>query len=147
MSGVLAIGKHEREHIAIAIEAARKRPVPWELMMDVAVDDRDNPTHTLNLSDRKDPDMVAALRREYAPQRVQLGTYEAAISFEEQPAGTMKHLSVAARSPGKVPNEHVLRMVMQAFGFSAFPPLRPYRIWIEEFERGHHAINVVELEP
>jgi hypothetical protein len=37
--------------------------------------------------------------------------------------------------------------VCEAFGFSGFPPLRPHRIWIEEFEPGHHAINVLELEP
>jgi hypothetical protein len=77
---------------------------------------------------------------------VQLGTYAAAISFEGQLAGLMRHLSVSSGEAGKVPNEHVMRMICLAFGFSAFPPLRLHRVWIEEFEPWHMAISLVEQE-
>jgi hypothetical protein len=144
MSGILTISDHERAHIAIALEAARKRPTPWAVLQEIA-SATEGPT--LNLDERGNPDRVAAIQREYPSQRVRLGTYEAAISFEEQPAGIMKHLSVSSATPGSVPNQAVMEMTCEAFGFSGFPPTRPHRIWIEEFEPRHHAINVLELEP
>jgi hypothetical protein len=41
----------------------------------------------------------------------------------------------------------VMLMLVKEFGFSGFPLQRPSRIWVEEYEPGRHAINVVELEP
>lgn len=38
-------------------------------------------------------------------------------------------------------------MVLEAFGFSGYPPSRPYRVWVEHYEPGRVAINFVELEP
>jgi hypothetical protein len=75
-----------------------------------------------------------------------LGTYRAAISFEEQPAGILRHLSVASHAKGKVPGIEVVAMVVEAFGFSGWPLVRPGRIWLEEFEPGHMAVNVLELD-
>jgi hypothetical protein len=152
---VLVIGHSEQQQITVAIAAARARPTPWAKLKVIA-DGSEGPT--LNLSDRKHADLVETIRREYPSQRVTLGTYEAAISFEEQPAGLLKHLSVASARAGKVPGPKVLELVCLAFGFdeklcrsmgnpdAAIQPDRPARVWIEEFKRGHHAINVVELE-
>jgi hypothetical protein len=145
--GVLFIGENEQKAIAEAIRQARVKPMPFEVMRQLAVDDRDNPTITLKLDERGNPDRIAAIRAEYPSYPVQLGTYVVAVSFEEQPAGLMRHISIAARDPGKAPNEHVAKMVLEAFGFSGYPPIRPYRVWVEEYEPGRVAVNFVELEP
>ncbi|MCP3471444.1 hypothetical protein NLM33_18885 [Bradyrhizobium sp. CCGUVB1N3] len=147
MSGVLIIGENERAEIAKAIRSALAKPMPWEKMRQIIVDDRDHPTNTLKLGERPDPDRIEALRREYPSYPVQLGSYVAAISFEEQASGLFRHLSISSRVPGKVPNEHAAKMVLEAFGFSGYPPSRPYRVWVEEYEPGRVAINFVELEP
>jgi hypothetical protein len=147
MSGVLFIGEAELQAIARAIAAAKAKPMPWAVMQEIVVDDRDHPTDTLTLEERERPERLAEIKREYPSQFVQLGSYSAAISFEEQPIGMMRHLSVASRDPGKAPNEHVVKMVAEVFGLSGWPPSRPYRVWIEEFEPGHVAINLAELEP
>jgi hypothetical protein len=153
---VLVIGENEQQNIVAAIEAARARPTPWAKLKVIA-NASEGPT--LNLSDRKHADLVETIHREYPSQRVVLGTYEAAISFEEQPAGLLKHLSVSSTQAGKLPGPQVLELVCLAFGFdeklcrsmvnpdAAIQPDRPARVWIEEFKRGHHAVNVVELEP
>jgi hypothetical protein len=147
MSGVLFIGETETKAIAAAVAAARAKPMPWAVFREIAIDDRERPTHTLTLDQRRQADRLAEIKREYPSHFVQLGTYTAAISFEEQPDGLMRHLSIASRDPGKAPNEHAIRMAAEAFGFSDFPPLRPYRVWIEEFEPGRVAVNLVEQEP
>jgi hypothetical protein len=58
-----------------------------------------------------------------------------------------KHLSVSSYKKGMVPNEPAMRMVAEAFEFSGWPPTRPHRLWVEEYEEGHSAINLVEMEP
>lgn len=145
MSGVLFIGETERLAIERAVATARARPMPWALMQEIAKDDSERPTHTLTLAERNRPERLAEIKREYPSQFVQLGTYTAAISFEEQPAGLFRHVSIASRDPGKAPNERVVKMVVEAFGFSSWPPTGAYRVWIEEFEPEHVAINLVEL--
>ncbi len=147
MSGVLIIAENEKAAIAAAIRSALAKPMPWEKMRQLIVDDSDNPTNTLKLDERPDQDRMAALRREYPTYPVQLGSYVAAISFEEQPSGLFRHISISSAHPGKAPNEHAVRMVLEAFGFSGYPPSCPYRVWVEEYEPGRVAINFVELEP
>ncbi|WP_439372899.1 hypothetical protein [Bradyrhizobium sp. DASA03120] len=147
MSGVLIIGEAEQAAIATAIRSALAKPMPWEKMRQLIVDDRDNPSNTLTLDERPNADRIEALRREYPTYPVQLGSYVAAISFEEQPNGLFRHISIASRNPGKVPNEHAAKMLLEAFGFSGYPPSRPYRVWVEEYEPGRVAINFIELEP
>jgi hypothetical protein len=143
---VLVIGEDERKQIKEALEQARAKPMPWILMKDIVIDDQDNPTATLNLDERRNVELLAKAKKEYPSYPVIMGSYMAAISFEEQPAGLFKHLSVSSKNPGAVPNEHVVRMVCEEFGFSGWPPTKPYRFWLEEFDPGHHAINILELE-
>jgi hypothetical protein len=141
---VLLIGPEEKEMIATALQEARANPTPLEALMAVA---DGSPTFTLKLSDRKDPQKVEDVQRLYPSQQLMLGTYRVAISYEMQPAGMFKHLSVSSARKGKVPGPEVMQMVMEEFGFSGLPPLRPHRIWVEEFEPGWEAVNVAELEP
>jgi hypothetical protein len=144
---VLIIGIEEQEKIKEALAKARAKPMPLSVMKEIAMDDRKNPTNVLTLEDRDKSGKLEAIRKEYPSRPVQLGMYVAAISFEEQPSGLFKHLSISSDRPGKVPNEYAMQMVAEAFEFSGWPPTRPYRIWMEEYEEGRSAINVVEKEP
>jgi len=149
---ILVIGPEEEAEIARAIERAMSKPLPLSVAMQIAQPDR---LH-LNLADRKGP--VELARQEYPAQQVMLGTYRAAFSFEEEPAGLVRHLSVSSHRPGKIPGPEVLEKVCEAFGFSEFvcgafgnrsqarPTDHLARIWAEEFDPGHYAINVIELE-
>jgi hypothetical protein len=150
---ILIIGPQEKDAIASAMKKARRRPTPLSVGRQIAQAD----TAKIDLRDRKGP--VDLVHQEYPAQQVMLGTYRAAFSFEEQPIGIFRHLSISSARPGMVPGPDVLIMVCQEFGFShticgVFADGRrnpkntahPGRIWAEEFEPGHYAINVVELE-
>lgn len=137
---VLIIGPEEERKIHDAVEQARANPVPWSVMKAIA---DGSPTTTLLLGDRKVG--VDEVREKYPPQNVMLGTYRAAISFEHQPAGLCRHLSVSSHNPKKVPGLEVMIMVAEAFGFANFPPTHG-RIWTEEFEPSRFAVNVIEVE-
>lgn len=103
---------------------------------------------------------VEDVRAIYPTQHIVLGTYRCALSFEEQPAGLFKHLSVSSERSDKVPGMEAMQMVCEAFGFSerlcrlignrnaainvAVEGL-PSRVWLEEFDKDHYAVNVIEL--
>ena len=142
MSGVLLIGPSEQAEIDAALKRAIANPIPWAVMQAIAMGD-DKPT----LAMRERPEGTTELRKKYPSQPVLLGTYLAAISFEHQPAGLMRHLSVSSKRRDKVPGPEVMAMVAEAFGFSGWPPHGPSRVWLEEFEPGRNAVNVVELLP
>jgi len=140
MSGVLIMNSEVRAAIAQAIRLARARPTPW---VPELVDDNQEAVVS-TLKDR--PAGIDELRQLYPSQHVRIGTYDTALSFEFQPAGLFRHLSVSAQRRGKVPGLEVMQMLVAEFGFSGWPLIRPGRIWVEEFARKHHAVNVVELE-
>jgi hypothetical protein len=139
--GALFIGTDERREIIEAVAKARQNPMPWEAA-ELIIDH--TPTDTLKLNDR--PPNTTEIRKRYQSQGVVLGSYQIAISFEHQPAGLFRHLSISSGSRGKVPGLEVLMMVLEEFGFSGWPLQRPNRIWMEEYLPGRHAINVIELE-
>jgi hypothetical protein len=142
MSGVLFIGEAERAEIKAAVERARANPVPWEVLQGIIdLDGDESPLLPLE----KRPKNTKQVRQQYPSQHLMLGTYHAAISFELQPAGLMRHLSVSSRLRGKVPGLEVMEMLLVEFGFSGWPLQRPNRVWMEEFEPKHHAVNVAEL--
>lgn len=144
--GVLVIGLDEQEKIKQAIAKAKANPMPLSALKEVAIDDRKNPKDTLSVEERDIFGKLEEIKRKYPSYHVRLGNYTAAISFEEQPNGLTKHLSVSTHAPGKVPNEPAMQMISEAFGFSGWPPIRPYRLWVEEYEPGRKAINLVEIE-
>lgn len=136
---ILIIGPVEERLIADAVAAAKTSVIPWAVMEAVSTGDD---TTTLLLGDRKMG--VDEIRDKYRSQQVMLGTYRCSFTFEEQPAGLMRHISVSTRK-GKIPHLEVMKMVLPAFGFTGIPMQRPGRVWNEEFEPGWFAINVVEM--
>jgi len=150
---VLVIGPEEQDKIRDAIKQASARPIPWEVMQSVIVDDRANPSPTLTLAERRPG--VDDVRKAYPSQLVILGTYHAAISFEHQPDFLVRHLSVSSHAKGRIPGPEVMNMVCKAFDFSkelchafidhkSVTLQRSARVWVEEYEPGRVAINVTE---
>lgn len=132
---VVIIGDAERAQIKAAIERASANPVLWETMRDhVIMDDRP----TLPLADRK-----PGLERP-ASEHLMLGNVRVAYSHEQQPAGMLRHLSASVHKKGKLPHPVAIEEICAAFGFRHFPPIEG-RIWIEEYEPGYEAVNVVEI--
>lgn len=141
---VVIIGPREEKQIKAAIERATANPVPWETMKGVALDARTE----LKLKDRK-----PGIERP-ASEHLLLGNVRVAYSHEEQPSGMFRHLSASVRRPGKLPHPEVMVMICEAFGFGKAicdvmrqqPLTEPFdgHIWLEEFDTGHSAINVIE---
>jgi hypothetical protein len=144
---ILVIGIEEQEKIKEALDQARAKPMPLSVMMEIAIDDREKLSHTLAFEDRDKWGRLEAIKKKYPSYHVELGMFTAAISFEEQPNGMTKHLSLSSHKKGRTPNEPAMQMVAEAFGFSGWPPIRPHRIWVEEYEKGRSAVNLVEMEP
>jgi hypothetical protein len=140
---ILIIGPEEQEAIRVAIAMARSNPVPWEVMQSIA---DPTPTSTLRMDQEKQK-IVDDVYKQYPSQSLTLGNCRVAFSFEYQPAGLFRHLSVSVQRKRKVPHYEVVKMLALEFGFSSFPPERPFRIWNEEYEKDHFAVNIIEIEP
>jgi hypothetical protein len=132
---VLILGPNERQQIEAAKARAGKNPVRWEKMKEAAISDR---RKDLALADRK-----PGFERPPSEHMV-FGNVRIAYSVEEQPAGIFRHLSASVERKGFLPDLHVMQALCEAFGFGAFPPAVGH-VWTEEFDPGHHAVNVIEL--
>lgn len=135
MVRVLMIGIAEKAAIAKAIERAWANPVPLAMVEKNAFPNQQ--AKVVTLKDRKDKGRPPS-------QFVEIPNgYVAAISFEQQPAGLVRHLSISIDRVGMVPNEHAVQMIAEAFGFVG--DISTEMMWMEEFEPDHHAINIVQL--
>ncbi len=135
-TGVLIISAAERTAIKAALERARAKPISLALIQQNAVEDKP----VVNLADRK-PDLIRP-----PSEHVMLGTYRAAVSFEQQPSGLCCHLSVSSAKPGRVPGPEVLQMVASEYGCTIDADGKLDAImWMEEFDPGHYAVNMVWL--
>lgn len=120
-----------RAAIAAADARARAAPLPWAVLQEF-VQFKDLPHVTL--ADRRggEPPRSEQVLIEYG--------YRAAISYEMQPAGLIKHLSISVDEPGKLPHPLAIQEIMAAFGIE-----QPDNAWLEEFDPGHEAINIVKV--
>lgn len=130
---VLIIDDRIKAAIEAAIEKARGKPISLEMLKAGAIKIK---KHTLTLAERK-----PGFERPFS-EHISFGSYLAAISFEQQPSGLHKHLSISAPKPGTIPTPLVVETIAKEFGLATFPP-KDGRIWLEEFEPGHHAVNII----
>ena len=133
---VLMIGATEREKITKVIAYAKAHPVLFSLIRQGVVDD----SPVLKLEDRKNVDTV----RPASAHILFPGGYRAAFSIEEQPSGLCTHLSVSVESHSKkgiMPSPEAVAIIAEEFGVS-YPA---DKVWLEEFEPGEFAINLVSL--
>jgi hypothetical protein len=135
---VLIIGATERDQIAKMKAEALKNPVPLALIMQASMV-AGSQHRTVKLTDR-DPKLV---RPESQHIVFPGGSIRAAFSFEEQPAGLFSHLSISLMRgrPGQTPAPAVVEMICEEFGV----PFPPDRGWLEEYEPGYYAVNLVSL--
>jgi hypothetical protein len=131
----LLITPEVRAQIAAAVERARAKPLPLDFVMEAGIPGN---KVEVTLADRK-----PGFERPSSEHVLIPHGYRAAISFEQQPAGLVRHLSVSIDQPGMMPNLQAVQALMEEFGFSA--PLEQCKIWLEEFDPGHHAVNVAYL--
>jgi hypothetical protein len=69
--------------------------------------------------------------------------YRAAISFEHQPAGLCRHLSISIeKDPGTMPGMEAVKAIAEYFGVS----FEDSHKWVEEYEPRRFAINLVSLD-
>jgi len=119
----------------LAVAEARRNAIPWEVLRNTAVLDK---KAVLLLKDRKEGSVPRP-----ASEHLMLGQFRCAFSFEHQPVGLIRHLSVSVRQPGRLPQPIAVKMIMEEFGFQT--PLERCQFWREEIDPGHEAINVIEL--
>lgn len=135
---ILLITSEVQAEIRRMIERARAKPVPIDLVMAMRAPDQQKPV--VDLVDRK----PGAPRRPPSQSILIPDGYQVAFSFEEQPGGIVRHISVAVEggNAGAVPMPAAVEMIAREFGFREFPP---ELFWIEEFRPGCYAVNVAEL--
>lgn len=132
MARPLIIDAKVRAEIATALQRAEANPISAELLAAGAVEPT---TEVLSLADRK----PGFERPESESVIIPVG-YRAAISVEEQPFGLARHLSVSVERVGMTPHPNALEMIADEFGM---PKSAWITLWLEEFEPGHHAVNVL----
>lgn len=139
--GFLKINDADESAIKAMIKNARNNFVPWSLLEQHAHLTPGTPGKPITLADKQ------AVRNASAPQRpeslrIQLGDYVAAISFEEQPTGMVRHLSVSCSNTGNIPHPTAVQQIADAFGFDRDDA---FHTWLEEFVPGHFAANMVQI--
>ena len=132
---VLVIGETEREKIAAAIAYAKAHPITFDVLRAGAVPDKE----VIKLEDRKPGFELSESQHVEFP-----GGYRAAYSVEQQPPGLCSHLSVGVvgrAKKGQMPSPQAVAMIAEEFGV----PFPADRMWIEEYDPGELAINLVSL--
>jgi hypothetical protein len=138
---MLMIGQMEKVNIAAAIERARRHPVPLDLVRAGALEDKP----VIKLRDRK-PGFDYHARKKPEEVLIPFG-FRAAVSFEDQPAGMCLHLSISAEraDPKLVPTVPSLIMIAREFGIDFEAAQEQGLVWLEEYEPGRHAVNLVKV--
>jgi hypothetical protein len=137
MPHALIIGDDEREQIARAVAYAKAHPVSLAVVSKGI--DPDKPVAVMKLADRP-----AGFEREPVLSVTFPGGFRAAFSIEEQPPGFCTHLSIGVEGrakKGMMPHPLAVQMIAEAFGV----PYPAHHAWLEEFEPGEYAVNLVSL--
>ena len=116
-----------------AVAKARSHPTPWEVLKGAVV--------------KRDTDVVTLAERGGLPkiekwiENVMLPfDWRVAISCEEQPAAILLHVSMSSPKKGRVPSPEAMMLLTDALGFDWD---NVARVWLEEFDPGHLASNML----
>ena len=132
----LLIDKKVRANIKGLMAAASAKPTPVNRVMSEALQDKD-------IIDVKLSDWRPGQRGNLAPYIVIPQGYRVAYSIEEQPIGMCAHLSVSVDKRGKLPSITSIEAI--AFEFNINMKTDKLTVWLEEFEPGWSAVNIVCL--
>lgn len=136
---ICMIGDEQRVEIAAALERARQKPLMWDTWREFAIADE---RRAITLADR-----APGFRRP-PTERVMIPVgYRVQVSYEEQPAGMCLHVSVSVErlEPGKLPSYQAMWMIATEFGIDLDDAIAEDRIFVEEYEPGRSAINIIAL--
>lgn len=115
---------------------AREKPTPLKLMERMAYVNQGAKAFTL-----KDRKVEWGWKAQYV-EEVQLERgFTAVISFEEQPCGLCKHLSIGLDDTTKLPHPEAVKMIAEEFGITAI-----ITGYIEEYKPDRFAVNIVALD-
>lgn len=70
--------------------------------------------------------------------------YKVVYSIENQPVGTVRHLSVSVNRRGKLPSTHSVIEIMKLIGFQNI--IERCKVGLEDISPGHQAVNVWEIK-
>jgi len=112
---------------------AEAHPLPWSKGREWAIDGE-------FVTEIKLADRPAGFERMPTQQLLIPQGYRVAFSIEEQPAGFCRHLSVSVDTPGRCPSIPAVKLISGLFGMVDW-----HKIWLEEFDPGHNAVNILEL--
>lgn len=137
----LLINDEIRAEVAALRKEARKNPVPLQWVLENSVDESKGRKHEFTLADRK-PDFM---RQCSLKMNIPNG-YTVAYSYEEQPMGLCHHMSVSVDTPGRLPAFQAVQEIAALFGITISEETKSkLTMWLEEFQPGHEAVNVVSL--
>jgi len=133
---VLLIADAEKTAIRHALERAAQHPISVETLRQWQAPDKAH----LKLTDRPKGAPTIPQRSQHVDLPI---GYRAVISFEQQPQpmGLCKHLSISVERKGFLPSPEAVKAIAQEFGV-IWPDIAVH-MWIEEFEPGHNAINLL----
>jgi hypothetical protein len=117
------------------IAYAKAHPIRFETLRDGITPD----SVMVKLADRK-----PGFERPPSQHIIFPGGYRAAFSVEDQPSGLCTHLSVSVINrpkKGMMPSPEAVQMIAETFGVS-YPA---DKMWMEEFDPGEFAVNLVSL--
>jgi hypothetical protein len=143
MTRALIIGRPERKAIADAIDNARVKTLTLAQGEAISAGIPQDKA-MLKLDDRP-----PGWERPPTEQVLIEHGFRCAISFEQQPIGLCRHLSVSIESetPEALPHQQAVAMLCREFGLKIGLNFEGSHVWIEEYEPGKLAVNVVALEP
>lgn len=132
---VFLIRPEDAARLKAAALRASTKVIPWEQLSHYLTPNQQ--TGTLTLAERE----VTPVNRTQHVESVRLPfDWRVAISCEQQPAGVLLHLSMSSPRKGRVPRQEALQMVVEACGYTMDDVVR---FWLEEFDPGHFAPNVL----
>jgi len=136
-------GPKEKAALQAAQEQARQNPITAEIVNrgynigefngDLSLADR------TELAKRGTPAMRPSSEHVMLPNG-----FSVAITYEDQPCGMCLHMSMSSPKRGKVPTPEAVTLVLDALGL-ARPIDECEAVWLEEFEPGRKAVNVLVL--
>lgn len=132
----LVMGPPQLAAIKAALAEARKTPVTLRDALAVDMHDKIK-DDVLALADKPDAKHLPPTYSVMIP----VG-YRLALCFEEQPDGLALHVSMSVDEPGQMPGVEAVKALLRAVGIGW---QEWEAAWLEEFARGHHALNVVKI--
>jgi hypothetical protein len=130
------VGPEDKAQLKKAIRQALVNPTPWEILK-TGLNEECQETDRITLADRKG----IAVERHIEQVILPLG-WRVAISCEEQPGGRLLHVSMSSPKKGFTPTDYAMLMLVEACGYKSKDIARA---WLEEFEPGWNAVNVLIL--